>query len=247
MFEHLDDPNPPSPDADRKRAIVEGVSRHRRARARRVAVLAAGSALIVIFGVAWALVIRDTTTVVTANSTDTVPLSFCQAAQQIQNDQQQGIIAGNSVVVPNFDADYAALTDAAPDPELHQALHDAAGLLAAPLRDLTPLETHSARIVQEALVSRCGLSTAIFGLIVNRTNVTLPPPSAPTANDQNAFQFALVGFTEAEAQRVAEQSGWTIRVIERDGVAVAATADRVGDRINVAVQDGIVITVSGFY
>jgi len=243
MFEHLDDPNSPSPDAARKRAVLEGVARHRLGRARRGAVLAAGSALIVVGGVAWAVVSRDTTTVVTANSTDTVPPSFCQAAQQIQSDHQQATVTGNSVVVPKLDADYAALTDAAPDPELQQALHDAAGRLAGPLR---PLEIHGARIVQEALVSRCGLSTTIFGLIVNRTTVTLPPPTAPAANDQNTFQFALVGFTETEAKRVAGQSGWTIRVLERDGVALPGTRDRISNRINVAVQDGIVATVSSF-
>jgi len=247
MFEHLDDPNPPSPDPHRKRAVLEGAARHRRARARRVALVAAVSAVIVAGGAAWVLVNRDTTTGVTANSTDTVPLSFCEAAQQIQSDHQHETITGNSVLVPNFDADYAALTEAAPDPGLQQALHDAAGLLAAPLRPLTPVETHSARIVQEGLVRRCGLSTTIFGLIVNRTSVTLPAPTAPGANDQNAFQFALVGFTEAEAKRVAEQSGWTLRVIERDGVSIPFTSVRVGNRIDVVVQDGIVVAVSGFY
>ena len=247
MFEHLDDANPPSSDPDRKRAVLEGVARHRRARAQRVAMVVAVSAAIMIGGVVWAVVSRETTSVVTTNSTDTVPRSFCQVARQIQSDNQGVRITGNGVVVPGLDADYAALTEAAPDPELQQALHDAAGRLAGPIRPLTPLETHSARIVQEALVGRCDLSTTIFGLIVNRTSVTLPPPSAPSANDQNVFQLALVGFTEHEATRVAEQSGWTLRVVEQDGVGLPATSDRRSDRINVVLQDGIVIAVSGFY
>jgi len=248
MFEHLDDRDPPSPNADRKRAVLEGVARRRRVRVQRAAAVAAVSAVTIVGGTTWAMASRDTTSVVTADSTD--PLSFCTAAQQIQSDHQHATISGHRVVIPNFEADYAALTDAATDPQLQQALHDAAGLLAAPLRPLTPLETHSARIVQEALVARCDLSTTIFGLIVNRTSVTLPAPATPatpTANDQNTFQFALIGFTEAEADRVAEQSGWTIRVVERDSAAIPATADRVSNRIDVAVQDGIVVAVAGFY
>jgi hypothetical protein len=243
MFEHLDDPNPPSPTPERKRAVIDGVAHRRRARGQRVVLTAALLAVILAGGAAWVMSSTDHTTTVTTRPTDTASLSFCQAAQQIESDHQHTTVTANRVIVPNFDADYAALIEAATDPDLRQALHDAAGLLAEPGRPPKPLELHGARIVQEALVSQCDLSTTIFGLIVNRTTVTLP---APTASDMNTFQFALVGFTEGEAQQVAKQSGWTIRVLERDGVFGTRTQGKVGNRINVSVQDGIVVSIIDF-
>ena len=245
MFEHLDDPNPPSPTPERKRAVIDGVDHRRRERGSRIALTAAFLAVILAGGGAWVMSSTNDTTTVTTRPTDTASLTFCQAAQQIESDHQHTTVTANHVIVPNFDSDYAALTEAATNPDLRQALHDAAGLLAEPGRPPQPLELHGARIVQEALVSQCDLSTTIFGLIVNRTTVTLP---APTSSDMNTFQFALVGFTEAEAQQVAKKSGWTIRVLERDGQFGLGTRTQVkiGNRINVSVQDGIVVAIIDF-
>ena len=52
------------------------------------------------------------------------------------------------------------------------------------------------------------------------------------------FADTLVGMETAEAKKAAEEAGYTLRVIEVDGVPKAATADLRVDRINVVVEDG---------
>ena len=51
---------------------------------------------------------------------------------------------------------------------------------------------------------------------------------------------SIVGETEEDAAAAAEAEGCSIRVVERDGRALAVTEDFSPSRINVAVSDGIV-------
>jgi hypothetical protein len=57
---------------------------------------------------------------------------------------------------------------------------------------------------------------------------------------------ALVGVAEDEAAKVAEGYGWTFRVIERDGESLPVTMDFSPARVNVTVEDGVVVTVQSF-
>ena len=54
------------------------------------------------------------------------------------------------------------------------------------------------------------------------------------------FADTLVGKTTAQAKKAAEDAGYAFRIIEVDGVPKAATADLQPDRINVAIEDGVV-------
>ncbi len=143
-------------------------------------------------------------------------------------------------------AHYAALTASAPEPDPRTALGTAGGFLRDdPLASPPPLQLHAAREVAEALAARCPRDTSIFGVIVNRTTVTLPTFHGPaTASDLAAIRWALVGLTESEATAVAQRSGWTIRVVERDGVPLTVIRDRENDRIDVVVRDRIVMSTS---
>ncbi len=48
------------------------------------------------------------------------------------------------------------------------------------------------------------------------------------------------GKTTAQAKKAAEDAGYAFRIIEVDGVPKAVTADLQPDRINVAIEDGVV-------
>lgn len=50
----------------------------------------------------------------------------------------------------------------------------------------------------------------------------------------------FVGFKLVDAERIAEQHGWLIRVIDKDG---RVTAEYVSRRINVVVEDGLIVEV----
>jgi hypothetical protein len=78
-----------------------------------------------------------------------------------------------------------------------------------------------------------------------------PLPDLPDNDDPSAVictgpprgtfdATSIVGETEDEATAAAEAEGCSIRVVERDGKALAVTEDFRPDRINVAVADGIV-------
>ena len=54
------------------------------------------------------------------------------------------------------------------------------------------------------------------------------------------FADTLVGKTTAQAKKAAEDAGYAFRIIEVDGVPKAVTADLQPDRINVAIEDGVV-------
>ena len=53
----------------------------------------------------------------------------------------------------------------------------------------------------------------------------------------------LVGLTVDEASKLAEASGWTVRVAREDGVDLAVTMDYRDNRFNVAVEAGVVTEV----
>lgn len=60
------------------------------------------------------------------------------------------------------------------------------------------------------------------------------------ATTASPAEMDLTGLTVDEATRVAEQSGWSVRVVREDGVDLAVTMDFRENRMNVAVVDGLV-------
>jgi hypothetical protein len=54
----------------------------------------------------------------------------------------------------------------------------------------------------------------------------------------------LVGLTEEEATKVAEEAGVTVRVVARDGEQLMVTADYSASRVNLSVQGGQVTAVA---
>ncbi len=56
---------------------------------------------------------------------------------------------------------------------------------------------------------------------------------------------ALLGKQESEAESLAKEKGCTMRVTERDGKGLAATMDLRPDRVNVSVDGGTVVKVTG--
>ena len=68
-----------------------------------------------------------------------------------------------------------------------------------------------------------------------RTVVTLMLPSG------NHDVTTLIGRSEAEATATAEDWGATVRVVERDGQAIAGDAAFVRDRVDLVIADGKVV------
>jgi|GEM_PF-275341 len=68
-------------------------------------------------------------------------------------------------------------------------------------------------------------------------------PADTPAADQAVAAAELVGLDEVAAAEVAKGSGWELRVVERDGEALARTDDLRSDRVNVVVTDGVVTAV----
>lgn len=54
---------------------------------------------------------------------------------------------------------------------------------------------------------------------------------------------SLIGLTEQEAQKIAKERGWTVRTAMRDGEAFMLTSDYRTDRVNLTVEDGLVVSV----
>ena len=69
-------------------------------------------------------------------------------------------------------------------------------------------------------------------------------PAVPPEVDPVVAQEALVGLLEADAEKVATELGWTIRVAERDGEVFALTADFSPTRVNLEIVDGVVTAVA---
>ena len=87
-------------------------------------------------------------------------------------------------------------------------------------------------------MARCDTSTAIFGRVVTRLDVTLPPFQRDhPLDDPGAL---LIGLTAGEATRAAEGTGWTLRVMMIDGVGQIGIADREPNRLDLTVEDGII-------
>jgi len=67
---------------------------------------------------------------------------------------------------------------------------------------------------------------------------------APAAVDPDEAAKVLVGVAEDESAKVAEQFGWSVRVVERDGEQLAATMDYRDNRVNVIVEAGVITGIS---
>jgi len=65
-----------------------------------------------------------------------------------------------------------------------------------------------------------------------------------TATTVNAYGQQLVGFDEQAAQSCVEDAGLTWRVIARDGEYFMVTEDYSPQRINVVIEDAVVMEVS---
>lgn len=68
-------------------------------------------------------------------------------------------------------------------------------------------------------------------------------PSNPVAALDDASAKKLIGLTEAEAQKVATELGWQVRVAMRDGEAFMLTTDYQTNRVNLTVTKGSVTNV----
>lgn len=84
------------------------------------------------------------------------------------------------------------------------------------------------------------VDTVVTGPTGDNPVDTTPVDVAPV--DPAAAEI-LLGLAEDEAAKVAEEQGWTIRVVRADGVDFAVTADYVTNRVNVELTKGIVTAI----
>ena len=68
-------------------------------------------------------------------------------------------------------------------------------------------------------------------------------PTNPVAVLDNASAKKLIGLTEAEAQKVATELGWQVRIAMRDGEAFMLTTDYQTNRVNLTITKGLVAAV----
>ena len=68
-------------------------------------------------------------------------------------------------------------------------------------------------------------------------------PTNPVAALDDASAKKLIGLTEAEAQKVATELGWQVRVAMRDGEAFMLTMDYQTNRVNLTITKGSVTAV----
>lgn len=68
-------------------------------------------------------------------------------------------------------------------------------------------------------------------------------PTDPVAAPDDASSKKLIGLTEAEAQKVAAELGWQVRVAMRDGEAFMLTQDFQTNRVNLTITKGYVTFV----
>ena len=68
-------------------------------------------------------------------------------------------------------------------------------------------------------------------------------PAAPVAALDDVSAKQLIGLTEAEAQKVATELGWQVRVAMRDGEAFMLTMDYQTNRVNLTIVTGSVTAV----
>ncbi|CAB5048933.1 MAG: hypothetical protein F2930_03710 [Actinobacteria bacterium] len=69
-------------------------------------------------------------------------------------------------------------------------------------------------------------------------------PINPVALLDDAAAKKLLGLSEDEAQKVATESGWTVRIANRDGEAFMLTTDFQTNRVNLTVTKGSVTAVT---
>ena len=69
-------------------------------------------------------------------------------------------------------------------------------------------------------------------------------PANPVAALDEASAKKLIGLTEAEAQKVAAELGWQVRVAMRDGEAFMLTKDFQTNRVNLTIAAGSVTAVA---
>ena len=68
-------------------------------------------------------------------------------------------------------------------------------------------------------------------------------PTNPVVALDDASSKKLIGLTEAEAQKVATEMGWQVRVAMRDGEAYMLTMDYQTNRVNLTITKGYVTAV----
>jgi hypothetical protein len=68
-------------------------------------------------------------------------------------------------------------------------------------------------------------------------------PTDPVAALDETSAKKLIGLTEAEAQKVATELGWQVRVAMRDGEAFMLTSDYLTNRVNLTIVAGSVTAV----
>lgn len=73
------------------------------------------------------------------------------------------------------------------------------------------------------------------------------PINCPRREADPLDATVLVGEPLASAQRVAKRHGCYVRVVKRNGKALAVTSDLVLNRINVVVDDGLVERIDDVY
>jgi hypothetical protein len=64
-------------------------------------------------------------------------------------------------------------------------------------------------------------------------------------DDLQSICDSLIGKQIDEARKIAEGAGWCVRVKTRDGEALFVTCDVRSNRINVAIDQGAVVAVTG--
>lgn len=86
-------------------------------------------------------------------------------------------------------------------------------------------------------------SPSTTGPAASGPSATAPEQTSPDAGPTEDSAAELVGLDEDEATEAAEDRGWTVRVVRRDGEDLPATLDLRPNRVNVEVTDGVVTAV----
>lgn len=116
----------------------------------------------------------------------------------------------------------------------------------APRDDTGPDVTVSVRITsgEELLfVSDTVLPVAGDESVIDVEVISASPAPEPLPASIEAVAERVVGMPEAEAAETISDAGFISRITERDGQPLASTADYRTDRINLAVDDGVVVGV----
>jgi hypothetical protein len=77
------------------------------------------------------------------------------------------------------------------------------------------------------------------------SGASVPRPALQTTDDVTPqLQAALVGCPAVQVTARANAAGWTVRVVERDGEALAVTMDYNPARLDLSINDGVVTDVA---